>query len=170
MPDADYFLKERWQEKARAEKGETKRWKYEISDFEEMIEKAKVDKKAKEELYLILDWLKNSCRNYVNVCKRWVAAKRDLEEGEGSKDMVEIAEDARSRCHKVVFDNLNILARAFNKYNLDNQWRDYFGTHYKFPIIESWAYEMGEQLLKNEEKINSFFDNNRAKKKNEINN
>lgn len=153
------FLKERWQEKSREERGETKKWPVDIWDLEKMIQSAELNKKSKEDLSLVLNWLKDSCHNYVHVCEKWVATRRDLEEEQGDRvglnKGLEIAEDARRRCHHVIFDNLNILARACAKYGLNTQWRDYFGdekNQNNWGRLGDWAYEMGMSLTKEEEK------------------
>lgn len=144
---SDYFLKELWQKKAQEERGETKKWKYEINDFEEIIEKANISKEAKEELYLVLNWLKKSCKNYVNINEKWIMARKSLEEEKeerkGALMSMEKADQARRICHQNIVDNLNILSRAFEKYGLDNQWRNYFGN---WDQIGAWAYEMGRAL------------------------
>lgn len=150
---SDQFLKERWQEKVKEENGEKKKWQYEIADLEEMIESAKINKKDKENLILILNWLKNSCKNYVNINEKWIAARKNLEEGveerKGAIAAMEAADRARRACHQVIFDNLNILSRTFSKYGLDCQWRQYFGDwEHNKDFISQWAYDMGQMLIK----------------------
>jgi hypothetical protein len=154
MPNADYFLKEKWKEKAQEERPEIKKWPFDIFDLEQMAEKIK-DKKAKEEFSLVLKWLKDSCQNYVHVCEKLVAAHRDLEEQKGDRESLnkslELAEEARRRCHHIIFDNLNILARLCKKYNLSTEWRNYFGDEKNkndWNRTGEWAYEMGQLLTK----------------------
>jgi len=148
---SNQFLKDLWREKTRKEKSE-KRWKYDIWDIKKQIEKIK-DKEARKNVFRFFERLKKSCLDLANAFheREEMADKvnKNTQQGirdEGDLRALENADFRERAAHRVLQDNLNILARLLRKRGIEPYWRDYLSD---WEQIRVWALDMAEEIKKN---------------------
>jgi len=148
---SNQFLKDLWREKTRKEKSE-KKWKYDIWDIKKQIEKIK-DKEARKNVFRFFERLKKSCLDLANAFheREEMADKvnKNTQQGirdEGDLRALENADFRERAAHRVLQDNLNILARLLRKRGIEPYWRDYLSD---WEQIRVWALDMAEEIKKN---------------------
>lgn len=136
MLGENYYLNDRWLEKAREEKGEEAPESRARRTFLDIRIKVENDKNLEEKL---LD-LEKSAVYYAKTVVRLHRAKFE----EWEKEDIQNADERRRSAHNAFIDSINILSRNFAEKGLDNSWRRMVGFNRE--EMGLWAFEIADFL------------------------